>query len=73
MPTYDIKQEEELVAAGGEDGRVVVWDLSKLRTDVHRNADGKRDDSIIPTYSKDKERSFESFVPFYELRNKKIC
>ena len=73
MPTYDIKLEEELVVAGGEDGRVVVWDLSKLRTDVHRNADGKRDDSIIPTYYKDKERNFESFVPFYEMRNKKIC
>ncbi len=71
IPSYDLKRTDELVVAGGEDGRVVVWDLGKLRTDVRLNADGKRDDSVVPTYAKDKERSYESFVPFTETRNKR--
>ena len=75
IPSYDLKREDELVAAGGEDGRVVVLDLGKLRTYVRLNEDGRRDDSVMPTYTKEKERTYESFVPFADTRNKKttIC
>ena len=56
-----------MIAVGGEDGRVVIWHLSNLRTQ-----NTIKPNSTIKTYVKKKERKFESFTPFHEMKNKKL-
>ena len=60
MPSYDPNL--SLISAGDETGRVIIWNLKKLR----------KSSKSKPTYSKAKERVFEAFSPFAELKGKKL-
>lgn len=60
MPSYDPGL--NLITAGDETGRVIIWNLAKLRTSS----------PPMPTYTKAKERVFEAFSPFAELKGKKM-
>ena len=71
VPTYDPQQ--ELVAAGGEDGRVVIWNLANLRYGPATSLDvlSPSHQHQANLYKKEKERVFEAFMPFSvdSLRN----
>ena len=74
IPSID--PDKHMVAVGGEDGRVIMWNLTSLRCNkilMHESQETHKEESILmQSYNKDKERSFSSFLPFHEIRSRKI-
>lgn len=70
-----------MITVGSEDGRVVFWNIDCLRTHCKmpnnsQNPSAKsaevKNTYLVPTYSREKERNFESFTPFHEIKNKRL-
>lgn len=76
IPSYD----QEMITVGSEDGRVVFWNIDSLRTQATIAQNSKnsaiklevKNSYLVPTYSRKKERNFESFIPFHEVKNKRL-